>query len=136
MATALATQIITKQELVELRELEKSYSDASKKAAALEKDLKFRRLALAEKVLGVTTADELKVLSIEQVQKLYAKRQAAGLWELGWRAPVFAFELVKQGAYPPWKELFIAEMGETAANKISAETPVTYSYRIEVANPN
>jgi hypothetical protein len=127
--------VVTKAELVELREFEEDLAKFKKKASEAEKQVKFRRQAIVEKVLGLQSEAELKVLPLEKVQKLFARRQANGDWELGKGAPVFAFEQTHKGCYPAWKQLFIAELGETAANQIEAETDPTYSYRIEVASP-
>lgn len=133
--TETETAVVTKAELVELRECEEDLAKFKKKASEAEKQVKFRRQAIVEKVLGLQSEAELKVLPLEKVQKLFAKRQAEGLWELGKGAPVFTFEQTSKGCYPAWKKLFIAELGETAANQIEAETDPTYSYRIEVASP-
>lgn len=137
MTTAAAKQtvIVTKDELMELADWERKYADAKKKATAAEKELKFRRQSLAEKVLGVNSADELKELTPEKVQKLFAQRLQAGDWKAERGAPGFVFANTHQGCYPSWSQLYIDEMGETAAARISAETPLTYSYRVEVAQP-
>jgi len=134
-ALARETAVVTKSELVELRDWEDDLAKFKKKSSEAEKQVKFRRQAIVEKVLGLQSEDELKRLPIEKVQRLYARRLANGDWELGKGAPVFAFEQTSKGCYPAWKQFLIAEVGETAVNKISAETPETYSYRIEVASP-
>lgn len=133
--TDTETAVVTKAELVELRDCQADYKTAAKKADKLEKQLEFLQLKLVEKVLGLKSKDELKVLPLEKVQKLFAKRQAEGFWELAERAPLFAFQQTHKGRYPAWKDLFTAEKGEAAAMKIADETPETYSYRIEVASP-
>lgn len=132
---AKETLVVTKGELEELRDWEKKFADAKKKTADAEREVKFRRLQLAEKVLGVKTEDELKALPPEKIQKLYAKRLTDGDWKLERGAPVFAFKKTSQGAYPAWSQLFAAELGETTAARIKAETPTTYSYAVEVAVP-
>lgn len=129
------TVVVTKAELVELRECEEDLVKFKKKASEAEKQVKFRRQAIVEKVLGLQSEDDLKRLPLERVQRLSARRLANGDWELGKGAPEFAFEQVSKGCYPAWKQLLIAEVGETAVSKISAETPETYSYRIDVASP-
>jgi hypothetical protein len=48
---------------------------------------------------------------------------------------VFAFVQTSSGRYPAWAKLFAAELGETAANRIKAETDLQYSYCVEVAVP-
>jgi hypothetical protein len=135
MPTDVATALVTKQELIELADWERKYADAEKKVSFAKKELTFRRIALAEKVLGVNSADELKKLSPEKVQKLYAKRLERGDWELGKGAPAFAFTKTSEGRYPAWKQLFIEELGESAANEIATETDLVYSYRVEVSVP-
>ena len=125
--------IVTKDELLELAEWERKYADAKKKSSTAEKELNFRRMSLAEKVLGVMSADELKKLSPPQVQKLYAKRLEAGNWKQERGAPAFVFVKTHEGTYPAWAQLYITELGETAAARIKAETPKAYSYAVEVA---
>jgi len=127
--------VVTKAELEELRDAEKAHADAAKKAALAEATVKSLRFTLAEKVLGIESSDELKAMSPEKVQKLYAKRQAAGVWVLGKGAPVFAFALSSKGRFPAWKALFISEQGESAANQAMLETDYTHSYKVEVAVP-
>ncbi len=134
-ATKTAPAIVTKDELLELAEWERKYADAKKKVSAAEKELAFRRVALAEKVLGIKSADELKRLAPDKVQKLYAQRLTAGDWKPERGAPVFAFAKTNEGRYPAWSQLFVEEMGETAAARIRTETPLTYSYAVEVAVP-
>lgn len=135
MATAakLEAALVTKDELLELAELERKHADAKKKVSAVEKDLEFRRQSLAEKVLGVKSKDELKRLSPEQVLKLYQRRWEREDWRAERGAPEFVFVKTSQGRYPAWREVFIGELGETAATRISAETPTTYSYAVEVS---
>lgn len=132
-AATKQTALVTKDELFELAEWERKCADAKKKSSAAEKELKFRRMALAEKVLGVKSEDELKALPPEKVQKLYAQRLTSGDWKPERGAPVFVFSKTHEGRYPAWQKLYIQEMGETAAARISAETDPTYSYRVEVA---
>jgi hypothetical protein len=135
MPTAAAkteTALVTKDELVELADWERKYADAKKKVSTAEKELEFRRQQLAEKVLGVKSKDELKALSPEQVSKRFAKRFEAGDWKPERGAPEFQFEKSSSGRYPAWRKLFVEELGETAAARIAAETPLTYSYRVEV----
>jgi hypothetical protein len=132
-AAAKQTALVTKDELFEIADWERKYADAKKKASAAEKELAFRRQSLAEKVLGVTSSDELKKLTPDQVQKKLVKRLEAGDWKAERGAPEFAFVKTNQGCYPSWAQLFVAEMGETAAARIKAETPIVYSYAVEVA---
>lgn len=134
-ATAKQTAIVTKDELLELADWERKYADAKKKASAAEKELEFRRQSLAEKVLGVKSGDELKELTPEKVQKLYSQRLAAGDWKSERGAPAFVFAKTHQGCYPSWSQLYIDEKGETAAAGVRARTPLTYSYRVEIAQP-
>ena len=132
-AAKLEAALVTKDELLELAELERKHADAKKKVSAVEKDLEFRRQSLAEKVLGVKSKDELKRLSPEQVLKIYQRRWEREEWRTERGAPEFAFVKTSQGRYPAWREVFIGELGETAAARISAETPTTYSYAVEVS---
>ncbi|HZW05350.1 MAG TPA: hypothetical protein VFF58_00450, partial [Candidatus Nitrosotalea sp.] len=120
---------------LELADWEHKYAAAKKKVSEAEKELAFRRVALAEKVLGIKSADDLKKLTPVQVQRLYAQRLTAGDWKPERGAPTFAFAKTNEGRYPSWSQLFIEEMGETAAAQVRAETPVTFSYAVEVAVP-
>jgi len=134
MSTAAVKQtaLVTKDELLELAEWERKCADAKKRVSAAEKELNFRRQSLAEKVLGLKSADELKKLSPVKVAKLQAERLAAGDWKPERGAPDFMFSKTSQGQYPSWKQIYIAELGETAAAGIAADTPITYSYCVEV----
>jgi hypothetical protein len=130
-----ALELVTKDELLELAEWERKFADAKKKASFAESEVKFRRLKLAEKVLGIKSEDDLKALSPEQVEKKLAKRLEAGEWRPTQNAPEFSFVKTNQGRYPSWSQLFIEEMGETAAARIRTETPLSYSYSVDVAVP-
>lgn len=134
-AAKLAPVVVTKDELLELAEWERKHDDAKKKVSAAEKELKFRRQSLAEKVLGVKSEQELKELSPDQVQRRQAKRLEFGEWRVERGAPAFAFSKSSEGRYPSWSQLYIDEMGETAAARIRANTPVSYSYCVEVTLP-
>jgi hypothetical protein len=134
-AKAFTPALVTKDELLELADSERKYAKANREKAAAEKDLEFRRQSLAEKVLGVKSKDELKRLSPEQVLKIYQRRWEREEWRTERGAPEFAFVKTSQGRYPAWREVFIGELGETAAARISAETPTTYSYAVEVVLP-
>ena len=133
--SAKATVVVTKAELLELAEWEREYAKASKKIADAKKELEFRRLVLAEKVLGIKSADELKALTPEQITKKAAKRLENGEWEPGHGAPEFSFVKTNQGRYPAWSQLYAADLGFSAVARIKAETPVTYSYAVEVSVP-
>lgn len=132
-AATKATALVTKAELLDLADWERKYTAATKQVAAAEKELKFRRQALAEKVLGVESSDELKKLSPQRVDKRFADRLKAGDWKPERGAPEFSFVKTSQGAYPAWKQLYIGEFGETAANEIASKTPIVYSYAVQVA---
>ncbi len=133
LAAAKDTVIVTKDELYELAEWERKYADAKKKASAAEKELDFRRLSLAEKVLGVKSADELKKLSPKEIEKRHAARLNAGDFKSERGAPAFTFAETNHGRYPSWGKIYAAEFGETAAAEISAKTPLIYSYCVKVA---
>jgi hypothetical protein len=132
-AAAKQTLLVSKDELLELADREKKFTDAKKKVSELEAELKFRRQALAEKVLGVKSAEELKALSPKEVEKLYARRLTAGDWRPERSAPAFGFLKTSEGRYPAWKQLFTDLKGETAAAEISANTDPIYSYAVQVA---
>ncbi len=134
-AAAKAVAIVTRAELVELAEWERRYAKAQKDSAAAKKELEFRRIALAEKVLGIKSADDLKELAPEQVDRRMAKRLESGEWRPERNAPEFSFLKTSQGRYPAWSQLFVDELGETAAARIRTETPITYSYCVEVSLP-
>jgi hypothetical protein len=134
-AATKATALVTKDELLELADWERKYADAKKKVSAAEKELSFRRIALAEKVLGIKSADELKRLSPPQIARIQVQRLTAGDWKTERGAPAFAFSKSNEGRYPSWSQLFIEELGETAAAEIRANTPLTYSYTVEVSVP-
>lgn len=132
-ATAKEITIVTKGELEDLANWERKSADAKKKVSIAEKELAFRRQSLAEKVLGIKSSDELKQLPPERVQKLFEQRLDSGAWKAERGAPAFAFTKTNEGRYPSWSQLYVDELGETAAEKIRANTPLTYSYRVTVA---
>lgn len=134
-AAKLAPVVVTKGELAELAEWERKYAKASKDKAAAEKELKFQRMRLAEKVLGIKTEDELKALDPEKLLKIFSRRFESGAWRPERGAPDFKFSNTNKGRYPSWAQLFIDELGETAASQIKANTPLTYSYAVEVSIP-
>jgi hypothetical protein len=135
MPTATKTSVVTKAELLELAEWEQEYALATKKVADAKKELDFRRVQVAEKVLGIKSSEELKTLSPDQVERRIAKRLEAGDWRPQANAPEFAFVETSHGSYPAWSKLFIEKLGESAANKIRTETPVNYSYSVQVTLP-
>jgi hypothetical protein len=132
---ATDTAVVTKLELEELADWERKYAEAKKKASAAEKQLEFRRQALVEKVLGVKSSDELKHLTPAQVERRFNQRLEAGNWKPERGSPDFRFRKTNEGRYPAWAKLYIAELGETAAAQISAQTDLTYSYAVEVTLP-
>jgi len=132
-AAKIETALVTKDELLEIADWERKFSEAKKKVSAAEKELAFRRTALAEKVLGVKSADELKKLAPAKVLKLQAQRLEEGDWKLERGAPLFLFSKTSEGRYLAWKQLYIDELGETAAAAITADAPTVYSYCVEVA---
>jgi hypothetical protein len=130
--SAREVAVVSKAELTEIAEWEQKYADAKKKTSAAEKELALLRIRLAEKVLGVKTSDELKRMAPDQVDRRMRKRFADGDWELGRGAPQFSFVKTNQGAYPAWAQVFADELGEAAAQQIRSNTPITYSYAVEV----
>ena len=135
MPTDVATAIVTKEELLELADAERKHADAKKKESAAKKQVEFQRQRLAEKVLGVKSSDELKELTPKQVENRYANRIEAGEWKLEKGAPSFNFVKTNQGSYPSWKALYVEAFSESEADEIAAETPITYSYAVEVSVP-
>ena len=113
--------------------MERKYATAKQNVSAAEKELEFLRQSLAEKVLGLKTKEDLKALHPEALVKLSAKRLLAGDWKLERGAPEFRFSETSHGRYPAWAQLYVSELGETAAARIKSETPLTYSYRIDVS---
>lgn len=134
-AAAKQTLLVTTLELTELAEWERKHAKANTDASKAKKELEFRRIQLAEKVLGVNSASELKVLTPDQVQKRFSKRLEAGDWKPERGAPAFAFSKTSEGRYPSWSQLYIDELGETAAARVRSETPTSYSYAVEVTLP-
>jgi hypothetical protein len=132
-AAAKETLLVTNLELLELADWERKFADAKKRASAAEKELAFRRLSLAEKVLGVKSADELKKLSPREVEKRHASRLERGDWKPERGAPAFTFAKTSEGRYPSWSQIYADEFGETAAAEIRSKTAITYSYAVEVA---
>jgi hypothetical protein len=134
MTTAVKSALfVTAGELSEIATAEKRYADAKKKISDAETQVKFLRLQLAEKVLGVKTEDELKQLGPDQVLKRMTKRFEAGDWKPERGAPEFQFKKTNAGRYPSWSQIYAEDMGETAAARIRTETPVTFSYAVEVS---
>jgi hypothetical protein len=132
-AAKLETAVVTKDELTELANWERKHAKANKEKSAAEKQVKFLRLQLAEKVLGVKTEDEFKALTPEQVTKKLNKRLESGEWKAERGAPEFSFVNTSHGRYPAWAQLYASKLGETAAKLITAETPETYSYAVAVS---
>lgn len=130
---AKPTALVSTHELEQLAYLERKYVEAKRKVSELEFDLKPLRQALAEKVLGVKSSDELKQLSPKEVEKLFAKRLTNGDWKPERSAPAFVFRKTSEGRYPAWKQIFIELKGEAAAAEIHSNTPPIYSYAVEVA---
>lgn len=133
-AKAVEVPTVTRIELSEIAKWEKQLSEAKKVVSEAEKQLDWRRLALAVKVLGVGTEAEYRALDPDELAKLMWKRMDAGKWKLGYGARMFSFEKTAEGRYPPWGRLFIEHMGEAEAKAISAGTPKLYSYRVEVTS--
>lgn len=131
--TATATAVISRDELIELAELEKEYAEATAAVTNVEKAVKAARMALAEKVLGTETSKGLRTLDPDQVEKLMISRREKGLWRAARNAPPFVFLKTSSGRYPSWKAEFILLKSEAAAEKITAETEPVYSYRVDVA---
>lgn len=119
--------LVTKTELLRLKKAENAFAEATKALADAERALKPLRLALAEKVLGVQSADDFKGMTPEEVEKAFKRRT----WQLALGAPGFSFEKTNEGRYPRWKEEFIAWAGEAEAERVIARTPPSFSYKVE-----
>jgi len=139
-ATALAVksnktpvQIVTHAELFDLAQLEKQYSEANKAKDAVERKVKAARLALAQKVLGVKTADELAALDPSTLDELMAVNEQKGVWKSERKAPPFLFLKTWEGRCPSWRDEFVKLKSEAEAEKITAETDKRYAYRVDVA---
>jgi hypothetical protein len=130
----IVAAVVTKAELLELADWEKKNSEAKKAASDAERNVNARRLALAEKVLGLTL-DELKHLGPDDTQRLFLLRLNKHLWTVQRGAPMFTFEKYSEGRYPAWKSLFVAVAGEGRAAQVQIETQATYSYRVKVELP-
>lgn len=132
MTTIVQTEEVTRAELLELKAAEEAYAKASKALTEAENAVKPLRLALAEKVLGIKTADELKAMAPETVAARMVKRSRIGLWAKNSNAPRFEFVKTSQGRYPSWRAEFIAIRGEVAAENITRLTPTIYGYKVDV----
>lgn len=130
--TAEEKIVITRTELLCLREAEKKYREAVAAQTAAENIVKPLRLEFATKVLGITTSDELRAMSPEEVERLLQKRAKQCEFETVRGAPQFRFVKTSSGRYPAWKSLFISRLGEAVADSITAETPMLYSYIVQV----
>jgi hypothetical protein len=127
--------IVTADELLELAEWEKKFAIAKQRASEAEGELKVRRQALAEKVLGIKSLDELKLMAPERVIQVMTRRFENGHWKPTRNAPEFKFKNTQHGRYPAWSQLFTEQMGETAAARIRMDTPITWSYSVDVTIP-
>lgn len=126
-------QIVTAAELLELADLEEQYAELCRTQADIERKTKAARLSLAQKVLGVESAEQFKALDPETLERLMIVRQEKGFWKIERRAPPFLFVKTSAGRYPAWRDEFIKLASEAEAEKITAETDKTYSYRVDVA---
>jgi hypothetical protein len=126
-------QIVTKDELAELCLLEASHADLSRRAADIERRVKAARLALAQKVLGVETDDQLKALDPATLERLMNVRGEKGMWKVQRGAAPFIFVKTSEGRYVQWKAEFVALKGEAEAEQKLADTPTRYSYKVDVA---
>jgi len=129
---ASATEVVSRDELIELADLETRYAAATKAVSEVERALKAARLSLAEKVLG-EAAEDLRLMDPEHLENLMAERARRGLWKCSRNTPPFLFLKTSSGRYPAWRQIYVEMNGEAAAEKITAETPIFYSYRVDVA---
>jgi hypothetical protein len=126
-------QIVSRAELLELAELEKSYAKACREQSDLERRTKAARLSLAQKVLGVESEEQFKRLDPEMLESLMAVREEKGFWRSERKAPPFVFLKTSEGRYPSWKVEFIGIKSEAEAEQIVSATPKSYSYKVDVA---
>lgn len=132
-ASAIQTQIVTRAELEELAALETSYKELKGPHDDAEKRLKAARLALAQKVLGVESAEQWSALDPETLDELQNLRHEQKLWKPERHAPPFVFLKTWSARLPSWRDEFIKVQSEAEAERITAETPKRYAYRIDVA---
>jgi len=139
-ATALAmkpkkppAQFVTYSELFDLAQMEKQYAAACKAVNEIERKTKAARLALAQKVLGVQSEAELAALDPKTLDELMAVNEEKGLWRAEKKAPPFLFLKTWEGRRPSWRDEFVKVKSEADAEKITAETPTRYAYRVDVA---
>jgi hypothetical protein len=130
---ALETAIVTKAELLELADAEKRFAKATKDQNEAKGEVERRRQAVAEKVFGIKTSDELKILAPKELLKLLGRRFESGKWQPEKSAPEFSFVQTHSGRYPAWKQVYIDAHSESEAAEIVEDTPYTYSYRVSVA---
>jgi hypothetical protein len=129
---ASVTEVVSRDELLELADLETRYAAATKAVSEVERALKAARLGLAEKVLG-EAAKDLRLMDPEHLEKLTAERARRGFWKCSRNTPPFLFLKTSSGRHPAWRQIYVEMNGEAAAEKITAETPIFYSYRVDVA---
>jgi hypothetical protein len=134
-AATASPVLVTKDELLEIADWERKYAAAKNEVSRAERELKHLRQSLAEKVLGIESPEELKILSPDEVESLFEKRFDAGKWKLQRGSPNFRFVKTSEGRYPAWKQEFINVAGQSAADKISALAPTIYSYLVQIAAP-
>lgn len=127
-----AVATVTRKELVELRDAEQALAEASKALSAAEAKVKPLRMKLAEKTLGAMTEADYRKLDPDAIGLLMGNRLKKGLFEIVRGAPAFKFEKTASGRYPSWKAEFVLAMGQAAADKITADTPTLFSYRVQV----
>ena len=132
-AAKIACQVVTEAELRELAELEKEYAKANREKSESERQVKAARLMLAQKVLGVKTAEEFSALDPDKVDQLMAERELQKLWKPEKKAPPFVFLKTWNGRNPSWRDEFIKVKSEAEAEKITADTDMAYAYRVDVA---
>lgn len=125
--------VVSRKEIVALRDAEEAYREAQAALTSAENAVKPLRLALAAKVLGIQSMDELKKMDPDEVETTMRKREAKLLWAPAYHLPKFRFVKTAAGRYPAWKAEFIARASEVEAERITAAAPTLYSYRVEVA---
>jgi len=129
---AVATQTVTRKELIELRDAEETLTKASRAKSLAEHKVKPLRMALAEKVLGVKTEAEYRAWNPDEILRIINRRMDHEAFEVVRGCPSFVFEQTAAGRYVAWQSAYISEMGQAAADRLTAETPTLYSYRVHV----
>lgn len=129
MSTAAITKtVITADEINDILLAQEYKAALDKKLKKAEEDLKKLTLALAEKTIGVRTAEELSKLSPEDIGILMDVAKENLIIESG---AEFSFVKYHSSRNPSWKKEFIRVAGEAEAQAISNNTAESFSYKVK-----